>query len=174
MSAFRPSSLLSGLALAAACGGSPPEPASPETPAASAPTGTAEEPEQVTPPSEPPSDIAWKDMKRDQRIAYMKTKVLPEMTASFRSYDPKQFAKVTCVTCHGEGAKKGEFDMPTAALPKLSPEGSFKKHMDDNPAITKFMMDKVVPQMATLLGEQPYDPATQKGFGCFGCHMPEK
>jgi hypothetical protein len=24
--------------------------------------------------------------------------------------------------------------------------------------------------MADLLGEQPYDPATQQGFGCLGCH----
>jgi hypothetical protein len=33
-----------------------------------------------------------------------------------------------------------------------------------------FMVKTVVPQTAALLGQQPYDPATKAGFGCFGCH----
>ena len=40
--------------------------------------------------------------------------------------------------------------------------------------MTKFMMEKVVPEMVSLLGVSKYDPATHKGFGCFGCHTPDK
>ena len=65
----------------------------------------------------------------------------------------------------------GKFKMPNPKLPKLSFTDGFKKHMDKKPEITKFMMEKVVPEMATLLGTQPYDPKTQKGFGCAGCHV---
>jgi hypothetical protein len=182
---FRPVSLFPALSLGAfafavACGGAPVAgPATPET----TPAGEARAPGQADETSseaprvapEPGLDgIAWQDMNRDQRIAYMKTRVVPAMGPLLRGFDPKQFSKVTCVTCHGEGAKKNEFQMPTDALPKLSPAGGFAKHMKSEPEMTKFMMDKVVPQMAALLGEQPYDPATQKGFGCFNCHMPEK
>jgi hypothetical protein len=30
-----------------------------------------------------------------------------------------------------------------------------------------------VPKMAGLLGEEPYNPETGKGFGCFSCHPTE-
>jgi hypothetical protein len=32
------------------------------------------------------------------------------------------------------------------------------------------MSEKVVPDMAAALGEKPFDPATNTGFGCGGCH----
>jgi hypothetical protein len=32
------------------------------------------------------------------------------------------------------------------------------------------MAKQVVPTVAGLLGEQPYDPKTQQGFGCLECH----
>jgi hypothetical protein len=78
------------------------------------------------------------------------------------------------MTCHGSGAKDGSFKMPNPELPKLSPEGGFKKHLDKDPEITKFMMTKVLPNMAELLGTQPYDVKTHLGFGCFGCHSIDK
>jgi hypothetical protein len=33
-----------------------------------------------------------------------------------------------------------------------------------------FMGKKVVPTIANLLGEEPFDPKTGKGLGCFECH----
>jgi hypothetical protein len=33
------------------------------------------------------------------------------------------------------------------------------------------MMERVEPEMATLLGLPPYDPNTHKGFGCGNCHL---
>jgi hypothetical protein len=107
-------------------------------------------------------------------MAYMKKVVLPKMKETFTAFDPKDFEHVTCLTCHGAGAKDGSFKMPNPDLPKLSPADGFKKHMDKKPEITKFMMSKVLPTMAELLNTQPYDPKTHLGFGCFGCHAIEK
>ena len=44
-----------------------------------------------------------------------------------------------------------------------------KKHKK----ITEFMMQKVVPEMAGTIEMEPYNPETQKGFGCGGCHVME-
>lgn len=101
----------------------------------------------------------------------MKTVVTPKMTTVFQDFDAKRYANVNCKTCHGEGAMQGKFQMPNPALPKLSLAGGFKKHMDAKPEVTKFMMQKVVPEMAAALGMKPYDPSTHEGFGCAGCHV---
>jgi hypothetical protein len=42
--------------------------------------------------------------------------------------------------------------------------------MKKNAKVTKFMMERVAPEMAKLLNLPPYDPATHEGFGCFNCH----
>ena len=33
------------------------------------------------------------------------------------------------------------------------------------PDVVKFMSEKVVPDMAAAMGDQPFDPKTHKGFG---------
>jgi hypothetical protein len=170
-----------------ACGGTPPvteaPPSAPEAaPATStAPPVPAPAPEAAGPneppatPAEPaaaaPPSIDWAGMTREQRLEHMKTVVMPKMKELMVAFDPKEFGDMKCPTCHGDGAKDKTFKMPNPKLPKLSFTDGFKKHMAKKPEITKFMMEKVVPEMATLLGTQPYDPKTQKGFGCAGCHV---
>jgi len=113
-------------------------------------------------------------MNKDQRLEHMKNVVLPKMKQEFAAFDAKEFGAMNCATCHGAGAKEGSFKMPNPALPKLSMAGGFKKHMDKEPATTKFMMEKVVPSMAGLLDTQPYDPKTNQGLGCAACHTMDK
>jgi len=113
----------------------------------------------------------WKDMSHDDRLAYMKHTVMPKMKDEFVSYDAKRFADMNCKTCHGDGAADGSFKMPNAKLPPVpsTPDG-FKKLMAKKPEACKFMMEKVEPDMAGLLNEQPFDVKTMQGFGCHGCH----
>lgn len=169
------------MAAAAGCGGSQPPP--PQAPSA-APAPPPEAPAEVdagapaeqggaeaTKAGAAPAQPTWADMKDvDQKKHFMKTVVLPKMKTVFQDFDAKKFKKVTCVTCHGKGAMKGKFDMPNPKLPKLDPAQHFAKEMKKKPRFTKFMMKTVVPTMSQLLGVQPYNPKTHKGFGCFKCH----
>jgi hypothetical protein len=59
--------------------------------------------------------------------------------------------------------------------PKITPKvpndkDAFAKLMKDQPDAVKFMGGKVVPEMAQMLGMDPYDMKTGKGFGCHECH----
>lgn len=154
------------LAALAACGGTSPSAATPgdETTGASAPP-PASEAAAETPAAGDVTAKSFDDMTPPERMELMKKKVIPEMTAAFQSFDSNEFEKVSCATCHGPGAKNGEFEMPTKSLPALD-----KAEMDKHPEMTKFMMEVVVPKMAGILGEHPYDPETHEGFGCFNCH----
>lgn len=105
-------------------------------------------------------------------MAYMKSAVLPKMGPLFHDFDAKTYAEPKCVLCHGNGTKDKTFKMPNPGLPKLdlTPEGFKKMKEGKKAAVADFMMKQVVPTMAQLIGEQPYDPQTQKGFGCLECH----
>jgi hypothetical protein len=190
---LRTACLVSVLALSAACGGEPPPPASPpssgppaeaavdagpgEAPAAAAgpdagaTASTAAAAADAGPSGGPPGPGQWDSWSFDQKKEYMKSAVLPKMGALFHDYDAKRFAAAKCTLCHGASAKDGTFRMPNPALPKLpgTPEG-FKKLHDQHPKAVDFMAKEVVPTMAGLVGEAPYDPKTQQGFGCFECH----
>jgi hypothetical protein len=157
-SSFRISSLalalvLSGAALSA-CGGSTPPPESADAePAADESAEAADAP------------VKFDDMSAPEKMQHMKTVVAPEMAKVFQAVDADAYADFGCPTCHGPGAKNGNFEMPTDSLPALNQE-----EMDEHPEVTKFMMEQVVPKMAELLGEQPYNPETHEGFGCYDCH----
>ena len=100
----------------------------------------------------------------------MKSTVIGAEKTLFSGFDAK-YASMNCKTCHGAGAADGSFKMPNPDLPKLdaTPAG-FKKLQASKGKIFDFMMKQVEPQTAQLLGEQPYDPKTNSGFGCFNCH----
>jgi hypothetical protein len=139
-----------------ACGGSQPAATSPAEPgaepAAEAPGGGAE---------------VWSDtMSTKDKAAFMKAKVMPEMSKVFQDYDAKEYANFSCKTCHGASMKP----KPVEALPELNIKDGKMVEAEKKPELAKFMHEKVVPAMAGLFGKPEYDPATQKGFGCGGCH----
>jgi hypothetical protein len=168
---------------ALACGGGQHEPAPPATPsgapaASAAPVASATPTASAAPsatapagPAAPPKDGEWDTWSHDQKLAYMKSTVLPKMGPLFHEVDPKAYAEPKCVLCHGSGAKDATFKMPNPDLPKLdlTPAG-MKQLREKKPAMVEFMSKTVVPTMAALVGEKPYDPKTQKGFGCLECH----
>ena len=112
-------------------------------------------------------------MDHKEQMQLMQSVVVPEMTTVFQSHDAEYFAEVTCVTCHGPGAGKGEFAMPSAALPKLPAKGAFDALKANDAKTMEFMANEVVPKMASILGEEPFNPSTGAGFGCYDCHQSE-
>jgi hypothetical protein len=148
-----------------------------ETPGAPA---TATPPAAPGAPAAPSADAAagglvWKDMKRDEREHYMKTVVVPTMKPLFAKWSPDEHGDTRCATCHGASAKDKTFKMPNPKLPRLpTDEAGWKELEAKEPEAVKFMREVVVPTMAQMLGEKPYDPATKEGFGCFECHTAKK
>ena len=149
------------LYLLTACGGSQPAAEAPPAGGEAAPETPA------APPSKP-----FDELTQEEKFQVMKTVVMPTMKPLFQAHDAEKFKDFGCVTCHGEHAKQGKFDMPNPALPKLNFADNLKVHKEKTPEMLTFMMEKVTPEMAKALNEPHYDPATQKGFGCGGCHLP--
>ena len=178
--------ILAGLiSLPVACGGPKPaaqapapEPVAPSAaPAASAsaPAPSPSETASAHPAEAPPATLAptkpWAELSHDERIAHMKTVVVPHMKAIFQSGPvADHYKEFGCTVCHGPGAKQGKFTMPSGALPKLDARNGFRAHMEKTPEVTKWMMQTVLPEMAKTLGQEPFDPATKSGFACSRCH----
>jgi len=139
--------------LAAACGGS-------KSSATATTPGGGEAATVVLP------DVPFDKLEHDQRIAFMKQKVVPAMKTIFQNHDPKDFAKFGCQTCHGAQAKEGHFDMPNPDLPKLNFADMAKFKKDD----LDWMKNEVWPTMGKLLQLPLYSEENPKGFGCLNCH----
>jgi hypothetical protein len=119
--------------------------------------------------------IDWDKMSKADHKQYMKDIVLPKMKPLLQTFDPKKFEKVNCVTCHGNGARTGEFKMPNPDLPKLPASREGWDSLNANKAkMMEFMSKTMKPTMADLLGMKPYDPKTGTGFGCGDCHTTAK
>ena len=178
----------SALALAAACSSPTPAPiepvatssaatdmAEPEptaVPTASAvatPTMTASATATASAP--PPKKKTWMDFNHDEKMAFMKAEVMPKMAKTWGDFD-KKYAKMDCATCHGSSAKKGQFKMPNAELPKLDHKDNFKAHKGKQKVLD--FMFKMTPELAGILSLPPFDPASGQGFGCGGCHVMKK
>lgn len=114
-------------------------------------------------------------MNADQRLEFMKTTVLPAAKAKFQAFDGTKYAKFDCATCHGDGAADGSFEMPNPKIKALpATEEAYMAWVAqdaDAARYTKFMSEEIVPMMADLLQEKPFDPKTHTGeFSCPACH----
>jgi cytochrome c551/c552 len=148
----------------AACGGGQPPAAAPEP---APPAEPAPAPAEAAPaPVEAPA--TWSEaLTRDQKVAFMKTHVVPKMGPIFQAANAERYKEFGCKTCHGPEFK----DHPPEFLPALEIKDGKMTAMTEKPEIAKFMMEKVVPEMAAIMGMQPYDPETKTGFGCGACHQ---
>jgi hypothetical protein len=192
---------LTSFALMAACGGGGQDANAPSNPASSASAAASSAPTETAPvasaapsasaapaasaaptpsataaaaPSGPPGPGEWDKWTHDVKLAYMKSAVMPKMGDLFKGFDAKRYGDMKCKTCHGAKAEDGSFVMPNPDLPKLDFKGQLKTEKAKHPKSVEFMMKKVNATMQTLLGEQPYDPKTQQGFGCANCHTAAK
>lgn len=122
-------------------------------------------------PGGPTTDkpLAWADMDHEQQEDYMEQTVMPHMKEAFVAFDGR-YADMNCKTCHGAGAEDHTFKMPNPDLPALDFSRDPATYTEEEKKAGEFMSSVVVPEMAKLLGTTPYDPATQTGFGCTGCH----
>ena len=111
-------------------------------------------------------DVAFDKLDHDQRIEFMKQKVVPAMAPLFKQHDEKKFAEFGCKTCHGKQAETGHFDMPNAELPKLDFADLSKFKKED----LEWMGKEIKPAMAKLLQQPEFTPENPKGFGCLECH----
>jgi len=152
-----------GVALTMACGKAPESGG-----AASADDSASSEGASSSEPGAP--DIPWAEKTFEQRQDYMGLVVLPKMTAVFKEHEADE--EVKCQTCHGEDMEQVKFEMPNA-LYALPAENTFQAAMEYDAEMAKFMSERVVPEMAKLLGMEPFNPETGQGFGCFGCHLKE-
>jgi hypothetical protein len=150
-------SLLAAAALLA-CGGS--------QPAASAPSEPGAEPAAEA-PAAGGDDLVWKDdMPTKDKGVFMKKKVVPALAKTFQDHDPKKYANFGCKTCHGPAMKPKPVDF----LPELHMKDGKLVEAAKEADMVKFMGEHVEPDMAAVFGKQPYDPKTNSGYGCNGCH----
>lgn len=155
--ALRGTLSLCALVAMSACGGSTPEEDTAETV-----DTTGGETEAVR------AEVPWAEMSPEQRGAFMRDTVVPEMQAMFQEHDAERFADFGCATCHGETARDVGFRMPNGVAP-LDPSQIPAVFQSDRP-MAQFMTQRVWPRMAELLGEAPYDSETGAGFSCLRCH----
>jgi hypothetical protein len=117
--------------------------------------------------------IAYAQMNREQRTAFMSAVVLPQMKQVFTEFDAK-YQNLSCATCHGSGVADGSFAMPSPQVPALpASEEAFAEYIKDpeHARWSQFMIDKVWPKMADLLQVDKFEPkAHPDGFSCHNCH----
>ncbi len=111
-------------------------------------------------------DAPFENLDHEQRMEFMKQKVVPQMKVLFQKHDAEDFAEFGCPICHGEQAKDGHFDMPNPQLPKLnlSDLSNFKK--ED----VEWMQNEIAPTMSKILNLPMASKENPTGFGCPSCH----
>jgi hypothetical protein len=118
------------------------------------------------------SDVHFDDLSKEDKIKFMKQKVMPAMRPVFQKFDAKEFGTFTCKTCHGKDPQGSKYKMPSKDLPALDFDAL--KAGKEDPKMVEFMSKVVKPEMAKLLNEPEMTETNPKGFGCLACHQLKK
>lgn len=109
--------------------------------------------------------VPWKDKTHEQRMEYMGIVVQPAMKELFKGYDENEFKQFKCQTCHGDDMNERKYEMPSDSIYPLDKNDPIKGATEYDEKMTKFMVEKVTPEMAKLLDTEP-----GPDFGCMTCH----
>jgi hypothetical protein len=118
------------------------------------------------------NDFEFDKLSKEEKVKFMKQKVMPTMKPLFQKFDAKNFANFTCKTCHGKDPQGTKYKMPSKDLPALDFEAI--KAGKEDPKVVEFMSKTVKPQMAKLLNLPEMTETNMKGFGCLACHTMKK
>jgi len=133
-------------------------------------TGSAAGSGSDTATEEPKSE--FDKLSHDDKIKFMKTKVMPVMKPIFQKFDPKEYANFGCKTCHGKDPQKSKYKMPNPDLKPL--DFAAIKAGKEEPKMVEFMSKTVKPEMAKIFGVAEMSQTEPKGFGCLNCHTQKK
>jgi hypothetical protein len=111
-------------------------------------------------------------LTHEEKMDFMKQKILPAMKKEFQTFDAKKYAKFDCKTCHGKDPKGSKYKMPNPELPKL--DFVALKAGKQAPKVAEFMGKVVKPKMAELLQQSEMTESNPTGFGCLECHIAKK
>jgi hypothetical protein len=109
--------------------------------------------------------IPWEKKTHEERMGFMGGHVEPKMKALFVAYD-SSYSTFGCQTCHGRDMELIDFGMPNDIY-ALSVEDPIEDAMGYDEDVAKFMIEKVVPTMASLMSKTSGKPG---GVTCFTCH----
>jgi hypothetical protein len=107
-------------------------------------------------------------LSHDEKVKFMKTKVMPAMKPLFQKFDAKEYAHFGCKTCHGKDPQKAKYKMPNPDLKAL--DFAAIKAGKEEPKMVEFMSKKVKPEMAKIFGLPEMSETEPNGFGCLECH----
>lgn len=116
-------------------------------------------------------DKPWDGMSYEEKEWYMVGKVHPIMRQVFQTFDNAKYEgeKFECTPCHDDDPAR-KYKMPNPKLSAVPAFGSEDWRAMENARVVKFMVHRVSPVMAQLLGKPSFDPATGQGYSCTGCH----
>ena len=117
-------------------------------------------------------DFDFSKLSKEDKVKFMKQKVVPTMKPLFQKFDRKAFANFNCKTCHGKDPPKAKYKMPTPDLPALDFDAI--KAGKEDPKVVEFMSKTVKPEMAKLFNRPEMSETEPKGFGCLHCHTMKK
>ena len=119
-----------------------------------------------------PTAEGWATMEHGDKMAWMAEEVHPRMAAMFGEFDAERYADFSCASCHGENASDHGFEMPSNSLPALHATGTPEQQqmVSQYNSMIRFMFQRVLPTMQTLVDGPEYDEETQEGFSCYSCH----